>query len=150
MNRYDTLGSVLGQFWENVRVLSTEDAKAVLNECALVCVRQDFQAKFLRELNSRRSITDRFFRRPIEFDTTAGFDAILGCKPASINARVVWGSFDDPIGFEVRGLAKSVHALFIDEGDAVGHLLAGRHTAWLFLAGASGALWKLRSRREQT
>lgn len=148
-NYKHTLLAALRKSWAEVRELHAEEARAVLTECALACVREDFQAKFLRELNSRRAITSRFFHRAVEFEVTARLETILRSKSTSAAARVVWGSLVHPIGFEVRGLAKSADALFVDEGDAVGHLFAGRRSVWLFLGGASGVLWRLRGGHEQ-
>ena len=140
------LHTSLEHFWAEVSDLSVEDAKALLNECTLACVREGFRAKFLRELESRRAITARFFHGAVEFDRTSGLEQVLGFKPTAVNARVVWGSFDNPMGFHVRGTAKSIDALFVQEGDAVGHLSAGQRSVWLFLAGTSESLWRLRIR----
>lgn len=140
------LHSSLEHFWAEVSDLSVEDARAVLDKCALACVREDFRAKFLRELNSRRAIAARFFYEAAELDRKSGLEKVFGFRPPAVNARVVGGSSDTPIGFHVHGTPKSVHELFVQEGDAVGHLSAGECSVWLFLAGASESLWRLRAR----
>ncbi len=144
------LHSSLEHFWAEVSDLSVEDARAVLDKCALACVREDFRAKFLRELNSRRAIAARFFYEAAELDPTSRLEAVLGFTPTLVTACVVWGSFDDPVGFRVRGTAESVHELFVQQGDAVGYLSAGHRSVWLFLAGTSESLWRLRVRSEHS
>jgi hypothetical protein len=80
----DVLRDCLETFWTEVDELSVEDAKAVLDEFILACVREDFRAKFKRELNSRRTITERFFCRPAEFDPTVEIEKLLGLRPKDL------------------------------------------------------------------
>lgn len=138
----NTIQASLIRYWRTVVVLDQKEGAALFQRFTRCCVVDHMTAKFLREFNSRKPITQRFFREYAIIDVKDRLEPIFGMQtPAPMTARVLWGSSETPICLLLGGTSSTAHSIFVSEGDAIAEVASNKRVRYMFLSGATGDLF---------